>query len=131
MAREAENTLPNQLLPWAVAYRACLEGDRQAALQALDQALELLPTVLDDPELRFSVASLLAKLNDQARALEFLSIALDRGYRCHYALLHDLWLDPLRSHPEFTELVNRAALMDSPARAVLLDSGGDRLLGSM
>jgi serine/threonine protein kinase len=131
IAREAEKTLHKQLIPWAVAYRACLEDDRQTALEALNQALELRPMILDDPEFRFSVASLLAKLNDPERALEFLSIALDRGYRCHYALLHDLWLDSLRSHPQFIELVNRAASMDSQARAVFLDNGGDRLLGSM
>jgi hypothetical protein len=100
-------------------------------LEALNPALDLLPMILDDPEFRFSVASLLAKLNDPERALEFLSIALARGYRCHYALLHDLWLDSLRSHPQFTELVNRAASMDSQARVVFLDNHGDRLLGSM
>jgi len=131
IAKSAEKTLPMQLAPWAIVYRACLEGNRQSALDALDQARKLLPVILDDPELRFSVATLLAKLNDPERALEFLSIALDRGYRCHYALLHDRWLESLRSHPQFDGLVNRASSMDSQARAVFLENGGDRLFGSM
>jgi hypothetical protein len=61
--------------------------------------------------------------------LELLSLALDKGYCCHHALLHDLWLDSLRTHPQFTELVNRAAEMSLQAYAVFLDNGGDRLLG--
>ena len=81
-----------------------------------------------DPEARFFHACLLAKLGDTERALAFLSSSLEDGFPCHRALLNDPWLESLRSHPRFIELVNRAAEMSREPRAVFLDNGGDRLL---
>jgi serine/threonine protein kinase len=128
ICREAERTLPPQPRMWTVVLRACLEGDRQVGLDSLEQALEIMPTMMDDPEARFCTACVLAKLNDPERALEFLFIALDRGYRCHHALLHDRWLESLRSHAHFAALVNRAAAMDLEAQTIFRANGGDRLL---
>ena len=88
----------------------------------------MFPFHTSDPEARFCVACLLAKLNELERALEFLSLALDSGYRCHHALLHNPWLDSLRSHPRFTELMDRASEMSLQARTVFLNNGGNRLL---
>ena len=56
----------------------------------------------------FYCRCLLARLNETERALELLSVAVDQGYGCHYALSCHPWLDSLRSHPRFTELANRA-----------------------
>jgi hypothetical protein len=42
--------------------------------------------------------------------------------------LHDRWLESLRTHPRFTELVNRAAAMDLEAQTIFRANGGDRLL---
>jgi hypothetical protein len=58
-----------------------------------------------------------------------MSLAIDNGYRCHHALLHDRWLDSVRADGRFRELVTRAAKMNLEARTVFLDNGGDRLLG--
>ena len=54
--------VPFDLHPWAVFHRALLEGDRRKSLEALDQALELVPFHTSDPEARFRIACLLAKL---------------------------------------------------------------------
>ena len=115
--------------PWIVFWRTLLEGDRQKSLEALNRAQAIFPVHTSDPEARFFNGCLLAKLNDAGRALEFLSLALDEGYHCHYALLHEPDLEPLRSHHQFPELVNRATALDRHARTVFLDNGGDRLLG--
>jgi hypothetical protein len=102
----------------SVVYRACLEGDSRTARRARERTVPL-----DDPEARFFTGCLLAKMKEPEQALTFPSLALDNGYRCHYALLHDPWLDSMRTDGRFGELVNRAT-----ARAVFLDNGGDRLL---
>jgi len=127
-ARRVEKSNMRQLAAWAGAYRAYLEGDPIKGLESLDQELELTALRTSDPEARFCRACLLAKLNEPARTLEFLSMALDKGYRCHYAILQDRWLNSLRSHHQFTEMVNRAAAMSLQARTVFLENGGDRLL---
>jgi TolB-like protein/tetratricopeptide (TPR) repeat protein len=127
--RELEKTATGKLSALAVFSRTFLEGDRKKSLQALDQALDLVPVHTSDPEVRFRFACILAKLNEPERGLEFLSLTLDKGYRCHYALLHDPWLESLRPDHRFKELVTRAAEMSLHARTVFRDNGGDRLLG--
>ena len=125
-SRELEKTCPKPLLPWSVMWRSYLEGDRGKSLEALDQALGFHTA---DPECLFCAACLLARLNETERALELLSLAVDQGYRCHYALSCHPWLDSLRSHPRFKELTNRAEVLGLQALTVFLDNEGDRLLG--
>jgi TolB-like protein/tetratricopeptide (TPR) repeat protein len=109
-----------------VAFRSYLEDERGESLDAIDGCLRLR---FRDPEARFGLGALLAKLNQPQRALETISRALDEGYFCHHTLVHHPWLHSLRSHPEFPELAGRAAERSTQARAVFLDNGGDRLLG--
>ena len=109
--------------------RILLEGESQKSLETLNRAQAAFPVHTSDPEARFFKGCLLAKLSDAGRALEFLSLALDEGYHCLYALLHEPDLEPLRSHHRFPELVNRAMVLDRHARTVFLDNGGDRVLG--
>ena len=70
-----------------------------------------------------------AMLSEPDRALEHLSLALDEGYRCHYALVHHREWDSLRNHPQFKMLTDRAAEKSHYAQTLFLDNGGDRLLG--
>ena len=89
----------------------------------------LLPIQDSDPEAAFDTATLLAALEEPERSFQVLSSALDKGYHCHHALLHDPGIEPLRSDARFKNLLNRASEMSRRARAVFLDNGGDRLLG--
>ena len=124
LAREFEKTMPEPFRYAYAVYRACLEGDFPAAMKASERVVPL-----DDPEGRFYTACLLAKMNEEERALRLLSLALDNGYRCHHALLHERWLDSLRTDGRFGELVKRAAALNLEGQAVFLDNRGDRLLG--
>lgn len=109
-----------------VALRHYLEGERDKSLEAIEGCLRL---PFRDPEARFGLGALLARLGQPQRALETISRALEEGYFCHHILLHHPWLDSLRSHPEFPKLTDRAAERSVQARAVFLDNDGDRLLG--
>ena len=94
-----------------------------------DEAMQRVPLHKHDPEARFRFAEILAIFDRPERALEFLSLALDEGYRCHNSLLnHHCW-DSFRSDGRFQSILKRAADMSRYARTVFLDNGGDRLLG--
>ena len=113
---------------WAFSWRAFLEGDRPKSLEALNQALALDGPALRDAEGCLFIARILANLSQTDRALDLVSRALDQGYRCQHALVHDPWLEALRSHPRFTGLLERAAALDRRARAVFRENSGARLL---
>jgi tetratricopeptide (TPR) repeat protein len=126
---ELERTYPKQHRYWPVAARAYLDGNLEKSRRAYHQALREFPMLSKDPEARFSIACLLARVNDTECALEFLRLALESGYRCHHALLHDPGLESLRSHSRFKELESRAAEMSSKARTVFMENDGVKLLG--
>ena len=127
--REREKANPPGRLRrgFLASYRSYLEGDPATTLDAIQQCLQL---QFRDPEARFGLGALFAKLNEPKRALETISQALEEGYVCHHMLLHHPWLDSLRSHAAFPELVSRAAERSMRARAVFLDNGGERMLGT-
>ena len=128
--RELEISGPGkEKIPYAVMWRVYLEGDLKSAVAALDRATDLVPIYKRDPEARFIFAQVLAMLREPDRALDYLSLALDEGYRCHYALVHHREWDSLRNHPQFTMLTDRAAEMSHYAQTLFLHNGGNRLLG--
>lgn len=108
------------------AFRNYLEGERDKSLEAIEGCLRL---PFRDPEARFGLGILLAKLNEPQLALETISRTLEEGYFCHQILQRHPWLSSLRSHPEFPKLAGRAEERSAQAQAVFLDNGGDRLLG--
>ena len=125
--REREKVNPPGRLRHSVivSFRHYLEGERGKSLGAIGECLGLR---FHDPEARFALGVLQAKLNEPQRALDTISQALEEGYICHHALLHHPWLDSLRSHPGFPELASRAVERSLHAQAVFRDNGGDRLL---
>jgi serine/threonine protein kinase/Tfp pilus assembly protein PilF len=126
---EFDKTLPANVASYAVSQCALAKGNRQASLEALQKTLELPGPLVRDPESHYWMGRDFANLNQPERATELLSKALDGGYCCHHALLHDSCFDTLRSHPHFRPLAERAAALEMQAQAVFLDHGGDRLLG--
>jgi hypothetical protein len=106
-----------------------MQGDIQGGLDALDRVLDLPGPFVHDPESHYWIARNLARVNRGERALRSLTRALDNGYYCHYALLHDSAFRSLSSEPGFEELLNRAAVKDRAARRAFLDSAGESILG--
>jgi len=127
--RELEISGRKEKVPYALMWRAYLENDLKRAVAALEQAMELAPFHERDPEARFMLSEEFAMLHEPDRAFEHLSLALEEGYRCHYALAHHREWDPVRDRAQFTTLINRAAEMSRYAQTLFLDNGGDRVLG--
>jgi hypothetical protein len=128
--RELEVSGPRkEKIPYVMMWRAYLEDDLKSAVAALERAMVLVPFHKRDPEARFMLAKEFAMLREPDRALEHLSLALDEGYRCHYALVHHREWDFLRDQPQFRMLTDRAAESSQYAKSLFLDNGGDRLLG--
>ena len=128
LLRERENAHPPGGLRrgFLIALRTYLEGKRDKSLETIDEAF---PMQFRDPEARFGIGVLLARLNKPQRALKTIAQALEDGYVCHHILLHHPWLDSLCSQPGFPELVSRAAEHAARAQAVFHANDGDRLLG--
>jgi serine/threonine protein kinase/tetratricopeptide (TPR) repeat protein len=123
LARDFERTLHEPFRQAFTIYRAYFEGDYSTARDVFARTL-----MLPDPEARFYTGCLLARLDQRDRALELISLAVDGGYHCHRALLHDRWLDSLRSDERFEALVSRTAELGVEAAAIFARNGGDELL---
>ena len=71
---------------------------------------------VDDPDIYYTEAVLLAMRNQPERALEKLDQAYQRGFRELWTLNIDFRLDSLREQPEFIALKNR--ITDDVSRAL-------------
>lgn len=95
------------------ALRALLEGDRVASLTASD---ELLGATFRDPEGWYHLARQLGYLSDADRALVALSRTVEWGFFCFPAMANDPWLDSLRGHTKFKEILRQAQTRHEEAR---------------
>jgi len=111
---------------FVVAGRALLEGNRVESLGALQRIIE---SGFSDPEGLFYVARQLAHLGEPERALSILRRAVEGGFLCFSMMARDPWLDPLRTDPQFADVLRRCEARHRDAVAVFLQTGGDRLLG--
>ncbi len=109
------------------SLRALLEGDRAAAARAAD---ERLASGVRDPESLFYVARHLVRLDEPDRAIDVLSTVIDQNFICDFSLAHDPWLDPLRAHPRYAHLTDKAAKRRREAHAAFVQAGGELLLAA-
>jgi len=107
------------------SLRAYLEGDFDTCRSAIEAAEHL---TRRDSESLFYTARHLAQINQCERALKTLSRAIESGFLCGSALSSDPWLAPLRSLPEYGQLLQTADQQRSQAHAGFLEAGGPQLL---
>ena len=111
---------------YITSLRALLEGNPEESLKACD---ELRKATFRDPEGIYYLARQLSFLGEQDRALETLSRAINHGFFCYPAMVHDPWLDSIRTRSEFTALLRQANQLQREASAAFVAGGGDTLLG--
>ena len=119
--REAVNPLGQLRRGVLAAFRAYMEGDRKASLDAVEGTLALR---FRDPEVLSSFGILLARQDAAQRALEVLSSASTEGYVAFCGLLDHPWLDSMRPHRQFSELVDRTLAFRSRAQTIFASTEG-------
>src|SRR5262245_22367142 len=108
------------------SIRALFEGRREESLDGATRVIAQFP----DPESVWWHARTLAFFGWRERALAALNQALDRGFVVYRILTRpDPLLDPVRSSPEFSDLLGRAESRYRDALAAFRNAGGEDLLG--
>jgi hypothetical protein len=126
--KDQEGRMPRAVMrQYTLALRTVLEGDRDAALAALDP---LLANPTRDPEDSYFVARYLARLGEIDRANASLAAGIAAGFNARRAMECDPWLESLRGTAGFA-----AAQVDADARygaavAAFTDAGGEEVLGA-
>jgi non-specific serine/threonine protein kinase len=95
---------------------------------ALTEQLALNPG-WKDPEGYMMGGLLLSLLGSHDHAVRRVRDAVEGGFYPVHFLLNDAWLAPLRSRPDFAEVVRIAQLRRGEALAVFRAEGGERVLG--
>jgi DNA-binding winged helix-turn-helix (wHTH) protein/tetratricopeptide (TPR) repeat protein len=117
----------HQLLPVVRAVltsvRALFENKRDEAVAAT----RVFADQLADPEASFYAARNFVVLGEKADGLRLLRNAVERGFFSWPTLMHDSWLDPLRSDPDFRALMATARQRHQSARAAFDRYGGSAL----
>ncbi len=117
-------------LPAFESWTAYLEAwlDRRTADMYPNVSLGRLK-IQDDPEAVFQEGWLLCDAGDFGRGLEHVARAVAKGYFVAPTLARSSHFDPLRSRPDFKQLLSEAAAGRDRARQAFRDAGGARLLG--
>jgi eukaryotic-like serine/threonine-protein kinase len=112
------------LIPFFEAILAGLEGDRAATAVLAGPALRAIP----DRESHFVTASWLAHFGALGESVSMLETVVE-GYYCPTTLLAASWLEPVRRHPAFPSLLERAAAGRERSVTSFLELSGPELLG--
>jgi TolB-like protein/tetratricopeptide (TPR) repeat protein len=101
-----------------------LNGDAAKGLAALRSEL---PSNSRDPESCFYMSRQAARFGDIELAQQLLSRSVEWGYFSSLGLMHDPWLEPLRSTPEFKRTLSIVQAREREARRASAEAGGDRI----
>ena len=102
-----------------------LEGDRDAARQALAELLPLNP----DAESHYYLARLLVPLGDLEGALREFERVVEMGFFCLPVFTNDPWIEPVRGLDRFQQILRKVEARHTQAREDFNQADGKRLLG--
>jgi hypothetical protein len=118
-------TVPQTARVFLSAWRAAFEGDRDAALASVEHCMRV---NFLDPEGIYRLGWMLARLREDAFALEVLRRAVTGGYACPFHMSADPWFEGLRENREFNQILALAREQQITARAAFVAHHGDELL---
>jgi tetratricopeptide (TPR) repeat protein len=96
--------LPERMQRLAIASRLALERKRDECLDTM----VIFENHAFDPEGLYFAGRALIRIHEYERAIGLFERAVERGFFCLGAFVHDPWLDATRREPRFQKLVNRA-----------------------
>jgi serine/threonine protein kinase/tetratricopeptide (TPR) repeat protein len=82
-----------------------------------------------DPEGIYFIARGLTYWGELEEGLRTLDRVVEGGFYCDQTMARDPWLDPIRTTPEFVQILRRAESLRRDAIAAYLEHEGDRILG--
>ena len=109
------------------ALRGLAQGNREAALAALEQVD--FDDVQTDSEATYFIGSWFAPLGNGERALSLIEQAIRQGFFCYPWIVRDPSLDPLRTTPQFQQLLQQVEARYRDALAAFTEAGGHEVLG--
>jgi hypothetical protein len=123
-----------QQLPYAAVFRAFtdfLEAwlDRSPDRMVLDRSAMKGLKIQDDPEAIFHQGWLLCDVGAYEQGIDFLRLAVAKGYSVAPTLKGSRQFDAVRHDPAFQSVLAQAEADREAARQAFVDAGGDRLLG--
>jgi serine/threonine protein kinase/cytochrome c-type biogenesis protein CcmH/NrfG len=106
--------------------RAFIGGTREEGLWELDR---LLHSGFRDGEGIYHGVRGYARLGEVEKAIGAFERVVEYGFYCYPAFTRDPWIDPMRAHPRFVELLRKVEERHRTAARLFVEHGGDRLLG--
>ena len=98
---------PETMWGWfAAAFSSALRGDAEGALHAVTP--ELIAAAKPAWQMRWMMASLYALLGRETEALDWLELAVNRGFFNYPFLQREPFLKKLQSNPRFQAIMNEA-----------------------
>jgi len=125
LLRTAEPKMPPRFRDFATVARCVIEGRPQDGLKVLRGVVEQ----FDDPEGLYYASRSLARFGEIETAITGLTRAVEAGWFCYPALAADPWLDVLRGHDAFEEVMRRAQEPHEAAVAAFTAANGPRIIG--
>lgn len=110
------------------AMLALFEGRRTAALTGADEVLKRWR--LRDPCPTYYLTRTLAAL-EHPSAIPMLKRSVEGGFHSYSFFARDPWLDPVRSDPDFADILRFAQTRYLDAVAAFVAAGGERILGPL
>jgi serine/threonine protein kinase/tetratricopeptide (TPR) repeat protein len=121
--RFAGNTIERHFIGHLAAF---VGGTREDGIEELDK---LLHSGFRDGEGIYHGVRGYARLGEIDKAIASFERVVEYGFFCYPTFVRDPWLDPLRSHPRFMELMRRVDARHRAAARLFAEQGGERLLG--
>jgi serine/threonine protein kinase len=128
LARMRSEKMPGghtNLQAWADAYRG-VYGDRPEVARP---ALERLVECFLDPEGTHYAAGLYAQIGDIDKSIDALDRAIAGCFCSPQAMRNDPFLERVREHPAFHDLLRRAEQGHEEAKRIYVKEGGEAVLG--